>query len=57
MPRGNPKERPGGKMPTSFHLSAEAKRLLKGLAEKLANPQSAILERLIRAEARKEKVE
>jgi predicted DNA-binding protein len=52
-----PQQRPGGKLPTSFHLTAEAKRILKALAEKLGSPQSAILERLIRTEGRKEKVE
>jgi predicted transcriptional regulator len=40
------------KYPTSFHLSADAKRLLKRLADELGVSQAAVVELAIREYAR-----
>lgn len=49
-----PQQRPGGKEPTSFRISPEAKELLRLLSEELQIPQSAIIELLIREKAKQE---
>jgi hypothetical protein len=51
-----PQQRPGGKEPTSFRISPEAKELLRLLSDRLHIPQSAVLELAIREKARREKV-
>lgn len=43
-------------LPTSFRLSAEARRLLRRLSEKLALNRTAVIETAIRAMAESKKV-
>ncbi len=45
------------KLPTSIRLSAEAKRLLALLADKMGLSQAGVLETLIREKAKRLKVE